>query len=112
MKAKSMNALAQLVSKDAVYFTMPCDGAHIGKNGTDDVYAEMRFAQGVLSRMTRVQMRIIPYFQGDRRKCLRQFTLDPCPISFIIHASNSTQFSTRLSEEFDQAIAEGCRRVL
>jgi hypothetical protein len=60
-----VNALAQLVGKDAVYFTMPCNGAHTGKNWTDDVYAEMRFAQRVLSGMARVQMRLISYFQGD-----------------------------------------------
>jgi hypothetical protein len=39
-----VHALAQLVGKYAVYFTMPCDDAFTGKNRTDDEYAEMRFA--------------------------------------------------------------------
>jgi hypothetical protein len=92
LKAQSMDALAHLVGEDAVYFTMPCDRAHADKDWTDDVYAEMRFAQGVVSSVTRVQMRIIRYFQNDRRKRLVQFPLDPCPISFSVHVPNVPLF--------------------
>src|SRR5215472_13719357 len=83
-----MHALAHLVGEDTVYFTMPCDGAHAGKSRTHDVYTEMCFAQGVVSRMTRVQMQIIRYFQNDRRKCLVQFPLNPRPIGLAVHVSN------------------------
>jgi hypothetical protein len=89
-----MYALAHLVGEDTVYFTMPCDRAHAGKDWTDDVYAEMRFAQRVMRRMTCVQMRIIRYFQDYRRKCLHQFPLDPCPISFSVHVPNVPLFLT------------------
>jgi hypothetical protein len=39
-----MNPFAHFIGEDAVTFTLPCDGAHTGKNRTDDTDAEMSFA--------------------------------------------------------------------
>jgi hypothetical protein len=50
-----------------------------GKDRTDDLYAEMRFAKGVLSRMTRMQMssagdRRAPPMMPNLRRALSQYS--------------------------------------
>jgi hypothetical protein len=84
-----MNPFAHFVSEDTVYFTLPCNGGLSGKNRTDDAYAEMSLALGVMPRMTGMQMRIILYIQSHWCKRMRQFPLNPSAVGFAGHAPKS-----------------------